>query len=346
MVSRWRRRTAVEMRSAISAVSLLPCLERVERVEADLLAGGDLIGIGGVPLGDAGVEIPAVEVDALIGFEEFGEEFAGAGEGLAFEVDEADDYVGDLHAGVVDVVLHADFVAGLVAVGTEQALEGVAEDGVAEVADVGGFVGVDAGVLDQAEAGAADVGVLVGGDAADGGGAVEADVEIACAGDLYAGDAFEVGKCGGEFCGQFGGDGAGGFAEALGELEGDRKGEFAQGDVGRLLDDQVREGDVVFCEEDGLDAGQERLLDCAIHALGFHRFGRCVQFTQCLSCRTGPLRAGDHFVVCSLFSLARSCATRELSTLPGVDFRYGRSGWGVVRSSRREACGCGCGCGG
>ncbi len=105
-------------------------------------------------------------------------------------MDETYDYVCDLHAGVVDVVLHAYFVAAFVAVGAEEALEGVAEDGVAEVADVGGFVGVDAGVLDEAEAGAADVGVLVGGDAADGGGAVEADVEVAGSCDFDAGDAF------------------------------------------------------------------------------------------------------------------------------------------------------------
>ena len=54
--------------------------------------------------------------------------------------------------------------------------------------DVGGLIGIDAGVLDEAKAGAADVGVLVGGDAAGGGGAVQADVEIACAGDLDGGD--------------------------------------------------------------------------------------------------------------------------------------------------------------
>ena len=108
-------------------------------------------------------------------------------------MDEADDDVGDLDAGVVDVVLDADLVAALVGVGAEEALEGVAEDGVAEVADVRGLVRVDAGVLDEAEAGAADVGVLVGGDAADGGGAVEADVEVAGAGDFDGGDAFEFG---------------------------------------------------------------------------------------------------------------------------------------------------------
>jgi hypothetical protein len=71
-----------------------------------------------------------------------------------------------LNAGVVDVVLHADLVAGLVGVGAEQALEGVAEDGVAQVTNVGSLVRVDAGVLDKAEARTADVGVAVGCDGA------------------------------------------------------------------------------------------------------------------------------------------------------------------------------------
>jgi hypothetical protein len=96
-------------------------------------------------------------------------------------VDEAYDYVCDLHAGVVDVVLYAYFVAAFVVVGAEESLEGVAEDGVAEVADVGGFVGIDAGVFDEAEAGASGVGVLVGGGGEDGEGVVEADVEVAAA---------------------------------------------------------------------------------------------------------------------------------------------------------------------
>ena len=111
MVSRWRRRTAVEMRSAMSAVSLPPSSRAWSVSRRICLRAASLVGIGGVPLRDAGVEVPAVEVDALVGLEEFGEEFAGGGEGFAFEVDEADDDVGDLNAGVVDVVLHADFVA-------------------------------------------------------------------------------------------------------------------------------------------------------------------------------------------------------------------------------------------
>ena len=65
--------------------------------------------------------------------------------GSAFKVEEADDHVGDLNAGVVDVVLHVDLLPG----GAQQAHKGVAEDGVAQVADVRGLVGIDAGVLDQ-----------------------------------------------------------------------------------------------------------------------------------------------------------------------------------------------------
>ena len=57
----------------------------------------------------------------------------------------SDDNVRDLDAGVVDVVLHID----LLPCGAQQPDEGVAEDGVAQVADVRGLVGVDGGVLYQ-----------------------------------------------------------------------------------------------------------------------------------------------------------------------------------------------------
>jgi glycerol-3-phosphate responsive antiterminator len=56
-------------------------------------------------------------------------------------------HIGHLHAGVVDVVLHVDLLAG----GAQQAHKRVAENGVAQVADVRGLVGIDAGVLDKAE---------------------------------------------------------------------------------------------------------------------------------------------------------------------------------------------------
>jgi hypothetical protein len=56
-----------------------------------------------------------------------------------------DDNVSDLDAGVVDVVLDFDAIAG----GLQDAYERVAENGVADVTDVRGFVWVDAGVLNH-----------------------------------------------------------------------------------------------------------------------------------------------------------------------------------------------------
>ena len=56
-----------------------------------------------------------------------------------------DHHVGHLHAGVVDVVLHFHAPARR----AQHAHEGVAQDGVAQVADVRGLVGIDIGVLDN-----------------------------------------------------------------------------------------------------------------------------------------------------------------------------------------------------
>ena len=60
-------------------------------------------------------------------------------------MNESDHHVGHLDAGVVDVVLNVDGVSG----GAQQANESVAQDGVAQVPDMRGLVGIDAGVLDQ-----------------------------------------------------------------------------------------------------------------------------------------------------------------------------------------------------
>ena len=58
---------------------------------------------------------------------------------------EADDDVGDLDAGVVEVVLDLDALAEP----AEEVDEDVAEDGVSEVPDVRGLVRVDVRVLDD-----------------------------------------------------------------------------------------------------------------------------------------------------------------------------------------------------
>ena len=68
---------------------------------------------------------------------------------LLLDVQESNHHVGDLHSGVVDVVLDVHFPARK----AQQADERVAEDGVAQVADMRGLVGIDAGMLDQDFAG-------------------------------------------------------------------------------------------------------------------------------------------------------------------------------------------------
>ena len=66
-----------------------------------------------------------------------------------FELGEADHDVGDLDSGVVDVVLDFDRHAAE----AQDADERVAERGVPEMADVGRFVRIDRGVLDDRLAG-------------------------------------------------------------------------------------------------------------------------------------------------------------------------------------------------
>ena len=93
-----------------------------------------------VPLGDARVEVPAVVVEPR-----------GVGdapdvvERLVLELAEADDDVGDLDAGVVDVVLHFDRRAAE----AQHPHQRVAERGIPQVADVRGLVRVDRRVLDD-----------------------------------------------------------------------------------------------------------------------------------------------------------------------------------------------------
>ena len=137
----------------------------------------------GVPLRNASVEIPAVVVEARL-----------AGQGLDFrarfllDVSKPDNHVGDLHAGVVDVVLNVDFPARI----AQQADERVAENGVAQMSDVRGLVGIDAGVLDQNLAGRNLGGrLLIGGESGGHPGAVDPDVEVAGRRDLHFGDAFD-----------------------------------------------------------------------------------------------------------------------------------------------------------
>ena len=57
----------------------------------------------------------------------------------------SDDHVGNLDSGIVDVVLNVHVSSGK----TQQADKSIAQDGIAQMADMRGFVGIDAGVLNQ-----------------------------------------------------------------------------------------------------------------------------------------------------------------------------------------------------
>ena len=147
------------------------------------------VGPFAVPLRGAGVEVPAVVIDGLggcprLGVFAIGDESADFGDRFLFEVQESDNDVGNLDAGVVDVVLHVDFVAG----GAEKADKRVAENCVAQMPDVRGLVGIDGCMLDQCvepfgrrrTPAGAPVGCL---------GAVEIRVDVAGAGDFESGEA-------------------------------------------------------------------------------------------------------------------------------------------------------------
>ena len=207
-----------------------------------------------------GVEVPAEVIETHRRIGQQGRHIRG---GLVLQVMEAHHHVGHLDAGVVDVVLHFHAVAA----GAQHAHEGIAEGGVAQVADVRRLVGVDVGVLDDdlAANGRGRRGALVRQQRRREGAAVEPQVDVAVAGNLHARHAID----GRHFVHQFLSDLPGGLAQGLGELERGRDRHVAQVALPRLLDGhrQVnavadlyvcakRAGDVLF---DGMEHGKLRV---------------------------------------------------------------------------------------
>ncbi len=108
--------------------------------------------------------------------------------------------------------------------GAQQAHEGIAEDGVAQMADVRGLVGIDAGVLDQnfaADVGCAFAGMVGDRDALAAGqrpgrdSALQTSIDVSGAGDLQLLEAVRQRQFGDNLFGDF----ARGFAQALGQFE-------------------------------------------------------------------------------------------------------------------------------
>jgi len=101
---------------------------------------GQPLPVAVVPLGHPSVEIPAVVV------ERGGRgNFANLLQGLLFEHAKADNYIGHLHPGVVDVVLYLDGDASE----AQHADQRIAERGIPEMTDVRSLVGIDRRMLDD-----------------------------------------------------------------------------------------------------------------------------------------------------------------------------------------------------
>jgi hypothetical protein len=153
---------------------------------------------------------------------------------LPFELGEADDHVGHLHAGVVDVVLHLHGHAAE----AQHPHERVAQRGVAQVPDVRGLVRVDRRVLDDR---------LAAGASFEPRGrrrieprleerpAVEVGVDVPAGHRLDAGEAGD----GGEGRGDFLRDDARRLAQAARQLERDRQGQVAERPVRGVIDTSV-----------------------------------------------------------------------------------------------------------
>ena len=93
-----------------------------------------------VPLRNAGIQIPAVVVEARLSSERF-----DFGARFFLDVRETNDHIGHLHTGIVDVILHIHFPARI----TQQPNKRVSEHRIPQVTDMRRLVGINAGVLDQ-----------------------------------------------------------------------------------------------------------------------------------------------------------------------------------------------------
>ncbi len=184
------------------------------------------------PLSDAGIKIPAEVVKFRCGGQRF-----YFGERFFLEMEEAEDHVSNLHTGIVDVILDFDAAAGV----AQQTRESVAQDCVANVADMRGFVRIDAGVLDDSFWGVRDGrGGFVPGFfacAAKKLGAVEKEIQVASASHFDARDSLDRLQRIRDLLGQ----GARRLSHLLGEFEAQRRGCFAHGELRRALEN---DGDI------------------------------------------------------------------------------------------------------
>ena len=98
-----------------------------------------------IPLRNTRIEVPAVVVEGLWPRPGSRDERLNLALPFFLQIQKAHHHVRHLDAGVVDIVLHIHMRAR----GLKQADKRVTQNGIAQMADVGRFVGIDAGVLDE-----------------------------------------------------------------------------------------------------------------------------------------------------------------------------------------------------
>src|SRR5436853_2136075 len=213
-----------DLRSFISAL-----FNRVQRLDAGLKVLFILL----VPLRDAGIQVPAVVIETRLVSELFN--FSAR---LFGQLQKADDHVGNLNAGVIDVILDVDLAAGE----AQQANETVAQNRIAKVSDVRGFIRIDAGVLNQHFAGGSRKALLaIGCDRSGQFGTIHAGINVSCTGNFQFLESGNLADAGDNLFG----DPAGSLAKFFSKLEGQRKRILAQFNLGRLLDHDFRQIEIV-----------------------------------------------------------------------------------------------------
>ena len=170
---------------------------------------------------------------------------------------QTDHDIGNLDPGVVNVVLHVDMLPG----GAQQTHKGVAQDRVAQMTDVRSLVGIDAGVLDQGMKMALLVRSIVAGDLPCGRMAVQLAIDITCAGHGKGSEALQRHQ----LRDQFPGDRARRPFQTAGQLESHRQRVLAHLQIGRLLDGDLREFQLIFGLKNRAEALAKKSLLFAIH---------------------------------------------------------------------------------
>ncbi len=187
---------------------------------------------------------------------------------------EPDNDVGDLHTGVVDVVLHRDLVTGC----AQQTHKGIAQDSVAQMADVRSFVGIDAGVLNKSVLRRAGRCLrLIERKNAQRGRPVEPRIDVTGPGDLKGSKAFHGAERSDDLFRNL----ARRFAQRARKLQRDRDGVFTEADFGRLLDREGGGLETVEGAQSMLERKLELFLSGKVHGSCFSLDGSKPSLNRC-----------------------------------------------------------------